>query len=168
GHLGDRPPVPAEPCVQPAGQQVENHEPDVVPVARVLPAGVAQPDHEPALPFGRCGTATGQRAHQARDQDSAEPDSPASPSPSAPSSCSEVGDRPTTATTVSGSVTSSAPAGRVICPAVTRSPASRPSTEASRWSGRWVASALIKTRSCSSITSVPRAASPTSVTGTST
>src|SRR5690606_25451973 len=43
--LGAR--VPGEPRTGALGEQVEHHLPDVVPVARVLRAGVAQPDDEP-------------------------------------------------------------------------------------------------------------------------
>src|SRR5690606_18362615 len=178
GHLRHHPLVPAEAEVVPAGEQVRDEEAGVVPVAGVLPPGVAEPDHQPPRTVGPGRGRTGEGGHEAPDQlDAASPaaapsgagsTASAGASPASAAICSAVGATLTTAITVSGSAASSAPGGRVSSAAVTRSPTSRPSTDASTRSGSCVASALTAIRSCSWITSVPLAASPTRWTGTST
>ena len=47
GDLGRGALGPAELHADPVGEQVGDHEADVVPILRVLGAGIAEPDHEP-------------------------------------------------------------------------------------------------------------------------
>src|SRR5680860_432167 len=166
-------------------QLVEHHLPDVVPVARVGRAGVAESDDQPGAlahysfsaspPSARPSSCAAEdspsaagTASPSSSETSCSMPSSASASASSASTSSAVRAWETLTTIASASVIRLAPSGSSMSAASSRVPASAPSTETVTFSGMCVASTSSSSVWWSTVTTVSGAASPSTCTPTST